>query len=103
MSIRNSIATLALALALGLSAAAVAGPFAAPAKFKDVLMAFKGKEVMVANSSKAGEAKPRKLVIVGDDYLAVELPDGRRNYFPYARVASVQVGADGAANIFLGD
>lgn len=101
MRVRTFPATLLLALALGVASAAVAAP-AAPAKFKDVLMAYKGKDVMVANASKAGEAKPRKLVLVGDDFLAVELPDGRRNYFLFARVASLQV-ADGAATLFLAD
>jgi hypothetical protein len=104
MTFRMLPAALALALGLGLAGAAGAAPAAAaaPAKFKDVLLAYKGKDVMVANASKAADAKSRKLVLVGDDYFAVELPDGRRNYFLYSRVASVQV-ADGAATLFLAD
>lgn len=103
MTLRNLTAALALALALGVASTAGAAPAAtAPAKFKDVLLAYKGKDVMVANASKAADAKPRKLVLVGDDYLAFELPDGKRNYFLYSRVASVQV-VDGNATLFLAD
>jgi len=104
MKIRTLTTALALAVALGASVAVSAAPAAAaaPAKFKDVLMVYKGKDVMVANASKAADAKPRKLVLVGDDYLAVELPDGKRNYFLYSRVASVQV-VDGNATLFLAD
>jgi hypothetical protein len=104
MRIRMLPAALALALTLGLAGATGAAPAAgaAPAKFRDVLTAFKGQDVMVANASKATDAKPRKLMLVGDDYFAVELPDGRRNYFLYTRVASVQV-VNGVASVFLVD
>ena len=100
MSIRTALAPLTLALALGLSAPAAAAPPAAPAKFKDVLAAYKGKDVTVS-TGKADDAKQRKLVMVGDDFFAVELPDGRRNYFMYTRVGNLQISDGGTATIYL--
>ncbi len=99
MKIRMLPAALALAVALSAAPAVNAAPAAAPAKFKDVLLAYKGKDITISGG-RADEAKQRKLVLVGDDYFAVELPDGRRNYFLFVRVGSLQV-SDGAVTVYL--
>lgn len=85
---------LAVALASGTAHAGSAPP-PAPTKLKDVLAPFKGKQVTVSvTGAKAEDAKQRKLLAVGDDFIAFELANGNKTYFMLSRVSSMVVTAD---------